>query len=464
MKTQDDEIKLEINEEINEDLFDIEQEEDDEDEEALVLTDQEKKILWQAKDFSIREFQSMKNDGDLILQPDYQRNYVATSKIASRLIESILMDVPIPVIFLAEELDGTMSIIDGQQRLTTFISFIEGKFPDNRAFRLSSLKVLPELNRKSFDDLEDQFKKKIKNTTIHSIIIKKESNPDIKFEIFERLNTGSTKLNENEIRNNLYRGRYNSLINDLSKNKTLDDLISKENLKKRMGYQGLVLRFFSLSEKTYLNYKSPMKQFCNKDLRDNHSITNEKLKEYKDRFDHCLDLVAIVFGQKSFRKYSYKDGDESGNWIMNQINTALFDVQMCGFVNYTKNQILAKADEIRDGLINLMTNNEDFIEAISNRTSNAEAVKTRFKIYMDMLDNIIEKPTVRIFPFSIKKQLFDKSPICAMSGQTILKIEDAEVDHILPYSKGGKTDISNAQLVFRYFNRAKNNNTEYSVS
>jgi hypothetical protein len=434
--------------------------------EELVIEQDDKKILWQAKDFSIREFLSMKNDGDLILQPDYQRNYVATNKIASRLIESILMDVPIPVVFLAEELDGTMSIIDGQQRLTTFISFLEGKFPDGRDFRLSSLNVLSDLNRKSFSDLDEQQKKKIRNTTIHSIIIKKESNPDIKFEIFERLNTGSTKLNENEIRNNLYRGDYINLIKDLSEDKRLDRLIGgglRSNFKKRMGYNGLVLRFLSISEKSYLNYRAPMKQFCNKNLRDNATLHPTKIKEYRERFEHCLELVDIVFGEKAFRKYSYKEGEQSGNWIMGQINSALFDIQMCGFVNYDKNQVISKADEIRDKLIYLMTNNIDFIESISNRTSNADSVKTRFKIYMNMLDDVIEKPTKRIFPFEIKKKLFDKNPVCAISGQNILKIEDAEVDHIIPYSKGGKTEIENAQLVFRYFNRVKNNNENYTL-
>lgn len=113
----------------------------------------------------------MKNDGDLILQPDYQRNYVATNKIASRLVESILLDVPIPVIYLAEEQDGTFSIIDGQQRITTFISFLDGKFPDNRPFRLSSLKVLNNLNRKSFTDLSTEQQKKIRSSTIHSIML-----------------------------------------------------------------------------------------------------------------------------------------------------------------------------------------------------------------------------------------------------------------------------------------------------
>ncbi len=92
------------------------------DQELNLDVDAPKKIIWQAKDFSLREFQSMKQDGDLILQPEYQRKYVMNIKMASRLIESILIDVPIPVVYLAEEADGTYSVIDGQQRLTSFIS------------------------------------------------------------------------------------------------------------------------------------------------------------------------------------------------------------------------------------------------------------------------------------------------------------------------------------------------------
>ena len=131
------------------------------DEELNLAADEPKKIIWQAKDFSLREFQSMKQDGDLVLQPEYQRKYVMNIKMASRLIESILIDVPIPVVYLAEEMDGTFSVIDGQQRLTSFISFIEGVLTNNQAFKLKSLTVLKELNNKSFADLskEEQTKK-----------------------------------------------------------------------------------------------------------------------------------------------------------------------------------------------------------------------------------------------------------------------------------------------------------------
>jgi hypothetical protein len=417
----------------------------------------QRKIIWQAKDFSIREFLTMKNDGELILQPIYQRNFVATDLIASKLIESLLLDVPIPVVYLAEEQDGSYSVIDGQQRLTSFLSFLEGKFPDSRPFKLLGLKVLSELNRKLFVDLESELQKKIRSSTIHSIIIKKESNPDIKFEIFERLNTGSTKLNEDEIRNTVYRGNYIELLAELSENSVFHSLVKKDNFKKRMIYRGMILRFFALSEKSYINYKSSMKQFSNKELRDNRELSAGKVKEYKARFEHCIDLVKTVFGENAFRRYIPGSDDEQGKWASTQINMALFDLQMVGFVNYSKNDVLANADAIREELLTLMTTDVQFQNLIGFKTSDTDNVKKRFRMYMDMLDKIIGDPkySQRTFPYSVKEDLFKKNPYCAISKQKILSIEDSEVDHIVPYSKGGKTEISNAQLVLRYFNRAK---------
>jgi len=434
-----------------------------ENEELELNEDTSRKIIWQAKDFSIREFASMLQDGDLDLQPNYQRKYVATPKIASKLIESIIMDVPIPVIYLAEEKDGTYSVIDGQQRLTSFLSFINGKFPDGNTFKLTGLKVYKELNRKLFAELDKEFQNKIRKTTLHTIVIKKESNEDVKFEIFERLNTGSIKLNEDEIRNTVYRGEYIKLLAELEENETFHDIVQKDNYKKRMIYRGMILRFFALSEKSYINYKPSMKQFCNKELRDNRYLSTEKVKEYKERFLHCVDLVKVVFGDKAFRRYIPAENENtSGNWTSTRINMALYDIQICGFVNYSKNEVLRNADFIREAMIDLMINSQDFINSIEIQTSDKEVLKRRFKIWLEKLDDIIgdngyEK---RIFPYQIKKELFDKNPVCAISNQQILAIEDAEVDHIIPFSKGGETKIENAQLVLRYFNRAKNNKTK----
>ena len=129
--------------------------------------DENRKIIWQAKDFSIREFSSMAQDGDLNLQPDYQRKYVASPQIASKLIESILMDVPIPVIYLAEENDSSYSVIDGQQRLTSFMAFINGKYPNDKTFKLTGLNVLKELNKKQFSEIRKELQHKIKKQLTH---------------------------------------------------------------------------------------------------------------------------------------------------------------------------------------------------------------------------------------------------------------------------------------------------------
>lgn len=425
--------------------------------EELSIAENERKIVWQAKDFSIREFLTMVTDMELILKPEYQRNFVASPAIASRLIESILMDVPIPVIYLAQERDGSYSVIDGQQRLTSFLSFVTGKYPDGSEFRLTGLTVLTELNRKNFEQLPRELQTKIRTTTIHSIIIKKESNEDIKFVIFERLNTGATKLNEDEIRNTVYRGEYIKLLAELASNATFHQLVQRENLRNRMVYRGMILRFLALSERSYLNYKSSMQQFCNKELRDNQHLAPAKVKDYRQRFEHSVDLVKIVFGDKAFRRYIPSEDGGPGGWASSQINMALFDLQMVGFVNLSKNEVLRNADFIREGLLNLMTLDEEFQLLIGYKSSHTDNVHKRFRLYMDMLHGIIgdSRYSERTFPLALKEKFFRENPVCAISGQKILAIEDAELDHIVPYSKGGPTKPENAQLVLRYFNRQK---------
>ena len=431
------------------------------DEELNLAPDEPKKIIWQAKDFSLREFQSMKQDGDLILQPEYQLKYVMNIKMASRLIESILIDVPIPVVYLAEEMDGTFSVIDGQQRLTSFISFIEGVLPNNQVFKLKSLSVLKELNNKSFADLSKEEQTKIKTTTIHTILIKKESPDDIKFEIFERLNTGSVKLNEDELRNSVYRGNYIKLLAELEEDADFHALVRNDRYKNRMIYRGMFLRFFAFSEKTYLNYSASMKQFLNKELRDNQHIPETKSNEYRKRFKHCVELVKMTFGENAFRRFVVDESKGvNGQWT-NGINTSLFDVQMCGFIHYSKHDIAPHTDRIREAMIELILN-ERFFQSIAVRTNDKDQVQYRFKMWFQALDDIIGKveDTQRTFSYETKKSLFNQDPNCKICGQQIMMIEDSEVDHILPYSKGGKTTIDNAQLAHRFCNRSKSDSLE----
>ena len=454
---------FEINEKINDRESDKFYEDEDNEDEGNAVKG---KIYIDKKDFTIREYKNMCSDGDLALQPNYQRKFVIDIKFASRLIESIILDVPIPAVFLAEEEDGKYSVIDGQQRLTSFIAFLDGFLPDDKktVFKLTGTKELSveQGKGKTFAQIDDTaLQNKIKTTSIQAIIIKNSSHPDLKFAVFERLNTGSVKLNEDELRNTIFRGNYINLLKDLEQDSIFHSMVNKESFRKRMIYRGMILRFFALSERTYINYKSSMKQFCNKELRDNRNMVEAKRNEYREKFNKCVELTRTVFGTNSFRRYLVGDnGNHNGKWVTTRINMAIFDIQMCGFANYTKNQIVPKADEIREKLIHLMTTDLEFMNTVENKTNDTTVLKKRFEIWFRELKNIVgnnENQVLRNFKYSDKKLLFDSDPTCKICNQQILMIEDSEVDHIIPFSKGGTTELDNGQLTHRYCNRAKNN-------
>jgi len=314
------------------------------------------------------------------------------------------------------------------------------------------------LNKKKFSELDKADQRKIQTAALRTIVIKKESDENIKFNIFERLNTGSIRLNEDELRNTIYRGSYIKLLAEFEDYEIFHKLIRNTKARERMIYRGIILRFFALSSNTYLNYRPSMKQFCNRELFDNQNMRLQKQEEYRERFFKTVDLVNTVFGDKAFRRFTKGDEDQrNGKWNMNQLNMSLYDIQMCGFVNHSKSQIISKSDAIREMSIELMTENQDFIRSIERSTSDRLQLQTRFKIWFDTLYKIIgnSEKELRIFPFSVKKMLFDNDPTCQICKQQILDIDDAEADHVIPYSKGGKTDINNVQLAHRYCNRSK---------
>lgn len=431
----------------------------DEDEE-LVLEEDKRSLLTDKSDPTIESLVAKFTRNSLILQPEYQRKYVMKPAVASSLIESLLLDIPIPVIYLAEEIDNKWSVIDGQQRLTAIISFVRGNFLDTKKeFKLSGLKVMKELNRMSFQELSEENKEKILNTPIRSIIIKKESNEDIKFEIFERLNTGSTPLNEDEIRNTLYRGKYIQMLKDLENEENFNLIVNKPNFKNRMLYRGMILRFLAIYDKSYLGYRQSMKQFCNKHLKQYQNLDSIKEKEFRDIFKKCISLVFTVFGEDAFRRLIKEENSNNSKWVKSRINLALFDIQMWGFVKYPKETIIRNADIIRETMLDLMTSDEAFMQSLEIQTNDSNVLTKRFDIWRKTLDDLIGSAAAepRLFSFEVKKTLFDTNPTCCVCHQQILNIYDAHVDHIIPFSIGGKTELSNAQLTHRFCNQSKGN-------
>lgn len=159
----------------------------------------ERKLHTQAYDKSISDLISKIKNEDIILNPQYQRNYVWDNTKASLLIESILLNVPIPVLYMAEDEDSRWNVVDGLQRLYSLKRFFDDEF------KLTNLDVLQELKGKKYSQLRDEKPGRIlRNGIIRTVVISQDSHHEIKYDIFMRLNRGSIKLNEQELRNCLY--------------------------------------------------------------------------------------------------------------------------------------------------------------------------------------------------------------------------------------------------------------------
>ena len=411
-----------------------------------------RKFEYQPSDPEVSGLYSKYKHGRLIIQPSYQRKFVWDHKKASLLIESILLNIPIPIVYLAATSDNKINVIDGQQRLTSIFGFIDGRLPDGKEFKLTGLKVFTELENKKFVELDESLQSKIQDYTFRTITFSADSDPDLQYEIFSRLNTGSVALNPQELRNCVNKGKFNDLIKELAADKEFLSLLGLSEPHKRMTDVELVLRFVAFYEKSYLNYKSPIKKFLNDTMRDNSTLSAEKEAMIRKAFKNAVTNLTSLLGDNSFRRF--KLNGKEGEWEKNRLNKALYDILMDSMARHDTNVIMRHLDAIKEAYIELMVSNQDFIESIMIRTSDKTMVNKRFKIWNNVLDEIIhdDKADTRCFSKAFKQKLFDASPTCAICGQSIASIDDSAVDHIEQYWMGGKTIPENARLTHRYCN------------
>ena len=183
----------------------------DQEEEQPSSKPDDRPVTRQSCDWTISSSRDKLDRGQLDQQPKFQREYVWATKpeLPSRLIESLLLEIPIPPIYFGKVAEGRLEVIDGQQRLTTLVDFVSNKFA------LRKLRSMASLNDKLFKDLTKQQQEKILDTPIRSIVIDAAANTELRYEVFERLNRGSMILNEQELRNCLYRGSFNDLLAEL---------------------------------------------------------------------------------------------------------------------------------------------------------------------------------------------------------------------------------------------------------
>jgi hypothetical protein len=422
----------------------------------------EREVLTKAGDPEIFALHDKYKRGKLILQPDFQRQFVWDRKKSSRLIESILLSVPLPIIYLSEQPDGKEYVIDGQQRLTSLFSFIDGKFPSGEEFKLIGLNAYRELNKSAFKDIGELLQDKISHYTLRSVTLLKQSSSDLKFEIFERLNTGSEPLNDQELRNCVYRGAYNHLLKELAADADFRGLLGLKTADKRLKDVELVLRFSAFFHSTYLKYQPPMKRFFNQEMEKYQHLSGSDAAAVRAAFKNAVQIIKSLFGnERAFKRfYAGDERNPSGRWEPKKFNASLYDVLMGVFHDKDKNQVYAALDSLREAIVDLMATDRQFNDAIQLSTSSIDNVKLRFDIMRRTVEGVLRDHVVqpRCFSRELKQELFEKNPTCQICNQAIQQLDDAAVDHIEQYWRGGKTIPENARLAHRYCNSARPRN------
>ncbi len=324
-----------------------------------------KRVVTQPYDFAVRTLVDQLDDGELILQDIYQRNFVWGRARSSRLVESLLLNIPLPVVYFVEEESGIHTVVDGHQRLKSIFDFVRNDF------KLSGLGVLNDLNGKKFKDLDRKAQRMIMSRTLRCIIIMRESDPDIRFEVFERLNTGAVTLNAQEVRNCIYRGELNQLLRRLVESSTWLTTLRRRVRDHRMRDCELILRFFALNARLE-KYRPPMKKFLNEFMRDNRNPSSTELIRLDRLFDETISKVNLVFGENAFRPW------DGSNWERS-INRAVFDVIMIFFVSASSREVEQNREAIPNSFRNLCVENPHFMDAISRATGDRARLFTRLR-------------------------------------------------------------------------------------
>ncbi len=340
---------------------------------ALDIAPRDRRLVTHPYDFIIRSLRDQIDEQSLVLADKFQRRRVWDDRKSSGLIESLLLNVPIPVCYFAELEDGSYSVIDGQQRLTAIYRFLGNEFA------LRGLRVRPDLNASRFHQLDPRDQRLITSRTIRCIVILKDSNADIRFDVFERLNTRASPLNRQELRNSMYRGSLNDLIVILSQTPDFMAARNVSEVDKRMRDCELILRFFALHYR--LNeYKGYFAWFLDKYLKTGMRMDATSLRTHDTLFKRVISDVFYVFGRSAFRRYA------TGGWEKN-INRSLYDIIMLSFARLASHQLRTHKDAIISSLQALSTD-ITFNEALTSATTDRTTLTTRLTKWRDALADI----------------------------------------------------------------------------
>lgn len=280
-------------------------------------------VDYDTHEFTIEVMLTKLRKGELYI-PKYQRKFVWSENRKSKFIESLLINIPIPYLFLADTKTGDLEIVDGVQRLLTIYSFCKNDkelaLPDlkfcSKDLKLVNLKKLTYLNGKHYMDLTLSRRKRFLNKTIRAIILSEKADAGVRFDLFERINTGSDELSDMEQRRGAYQGLFTDFVKELACDDYFKDIVKITDKKKsRMEDEELILRFFGYSDK-YAEFNGSVQRFLDNYLKDKNQewgeLTKSQLNNAKDIKKKEFYSV-LSFAEKNYGLRVYQNVDTKNN-------------------------------------------------------------------------------------------------------------------------------------------------------
>ncbi|MDE0366710.1 MAG: DUF262 domain-containing protein [Gammaproteobacteria bacterium] len=313
-----------------------------------------------------------------VMNPDFQRDFIWPEDKQSKLIESVIMRIPLPVFYMAEDEQGRAIVVDGLQRLSTFRNYV------GDGFRLR-LPDRPELNGHRFSELSTKFQNRVEDCNLIFYIIDAKAPPRARLDIFERVN-GGEPLTRQQMRNCLFMGNATRFLKDEATSDLFLDVTGDSLNWRTMRDREFVNRFCAFSVLGVDQYRGDMDDFLAATLTQMNKMPEDEMDELSERFRRSLANNRLLFDRHCFRKSLVQlEGRRS------VINASLWDVMSTGLSGHSEESVTASAEELRWAMSELLQD-EDFTISITYATNDRERVRHRFAQSTEVLEEILGVP------------------------------------------------------------------------
>ena len=335
-------------------------------------------------DIDIREdpqtvFELMRkyDNGKLIIEPDFQRNLVWERTQQSKFIESVILNFPIPPFYVNQTREGKYIVVDGLQRTSTLHEFV------NNGFKLQGLEALKKLNGCSFSDLKNltgDYQTKIEDKKLNLYVIRPSVTVKVVYDIFNRINTGGTNLQRQEVRNCIFLGKSTQLLKELAESTDFKIAINQGISPKRMKDREAVLRYLAFRIFNYQkDYQGDMSDFLERAMKKINTMKPLEIESLKADFKRAMKITYELFGKKNFRLPTYQTRGRISIAIFESV-AYFFSIIDDLFLKKYKTEIIANFDNL--------IKNEVYLDSVSNATNSKAKVISRFNLAQEILGDV----------------------------------------------------------------------------